>query len=506
MKLKKIINYIFFVLLFLFFSAILLYGISAYFNLNWSSFTIKPDWLPWDLTLTFVTSILILIAHLCELTNSKLFSKICIIFFISISTITIVSCSPEDSSEQIRPTNTEITGETNTLENFLGDTTSFINKLQKITLIPCGGDFNSFIKKFKEKSYQMGYEPFVVENFFKNAKQDPEVIRRDRSQGIFKKTFIEFSKLVMTDYRISKGKQFFTKHEQIFSAVYQKYGVSPAVLLSFLALETDFGVVQGDFNTLNSLITLSHDCRRPDLFQPHIFAALHLFQFDNFDPDLTRGAWAGEIGMIQMLPKDIVLYGVDQDGDEKINLQSSVPDVLMTAGNILNKLGWKPYQPWLVEIIVPQNLNWAETGLNNLKTLTEWKILGVQIRNGRWPNEALKAAVLLPHGRYGPAFFALPNYQIYLQWNKSFIYSTTSAFFATLFADEPMYYEGRPSPPLSDDELKRLQTALTKRGYDVGAIDGIIGAKTRSAIQKEQIRLGLPADAWPTKELLTLLE
>ena len=91
MKLKKIINYILFVLLFLFFSAILLYGISVYFNFNWSSFTIKPDWLPWDLILIFITSILILIAHLCELTKSKLFNKIRIIFFISISSITIVA-------------------------------------------------------------------------------------------------------------------------------------------------------------------------------------------------------------------------------------------------------------------------------------------------------------------------------------------------------------------------------------------------------------------------------
>ena len=411
--------------------------------------------------------------------------------------ITITGCGLEDSSEQIAAsTKTEISRST-TPENFLED---------RKALISCGGNFTSFIEKLKKRAYQMGYDPLVVKKFFKNVKRDPEVIKRDRSQGIFKKTFIEFSKLVMSDYRILKGKQFASKHEQIFSAVHQKYGVPPAVLLSFLALETDYGVVQGDFNTLNSLLTLSHDCRRPELFQPHVFAALHLFQLGDFDPDLTKGAWAGEVGMIQMLPQDIVLYGVDQDGDGKINLQTSVPDALMTAGNILNKLGWKPYQPWLREIIAPQNLNWAETGPDYLKTLREWKMSGVQIRSGTWPDETLKATILLPHGRNGPAFFAFPNYRIYLQWNKSFIYSTTSAFFAALLAGEPMYREGHPSPPLSDEELKRLQTALVERGYDVGGIDGIIGSKTRFAIQKEQARLGLPADAWPTQELLALLE
>ena len=425
-------------------------------------------------------------------------------------------CGPEDSFKQTAPAKrtetttpeklsgrsapakkTEITAP----ENILEDTAPL-----KTDLISCGGDFNSFVEKLKEKARQTGYAPLVVERFFKNVKQDPEVIKRDRSQGIFKKTFIEFSKLVMSDYRILQGKRFASEHEQAFSAVYQKYGVQPAVLLSFLALETDYGAVQGDFNTLNSLVTLAHDCRRPDLFRPHVFSALHLFQEGAFDPDLTKGAWAGETGMIQLLPRDIVLYGVDQDGDGKINLQSSVPDVLMTAGNILNKLGWEPYQPWLREITVPRSLNWAETGPGRFKALKEWKMLGVQVRNGIWPDETLKAAVLLPHGRSGPAFFAFPNYQVYLQWNRSFVYSTTSAFFATLLAGEPMYREGRPSPPLSDDELKRLQTALTERGYDVGGIDGIIGSKTRSAIRKEQMRLGLPADAWPTRALLILLE
>lgn len=398
--------------------------------------------------------------------------------------ITITGCSPEDSSEQRIPSTTETT-----------------------PLIPCGGDFNSFVEKIKEMSYQEGYEPIIVEEFFKDVKQNLKVIEMDRSQRAFKQTFIEFSKKRMTDYRIIKGKEFAAKHKQTFDIVYQKYGVPEAVLLSFLALETDYGGYQGDFNTLNSLVTLSHDCRRPELFQPHVFAALQLFKLGNFDPDLTKGAWAGEIGMIQMLPEDIVLYGVDQDKDGKVDLKSSEPDVLMTAGNILSQLGWEPYQPWLTEIIAPENLNWVETGLNHWKTLAEWESAGIQIRNKEKKLDGgLEAAVLLPQGRNGPAFFAFPNYQIYLQWNKSFINSTTAAFFAALLAGEPMYNEGNPPPALSDAELKRLQTALTERGYDVGGIDGIIGAKTRSAVQKEQVRLGLPADAWPTKALLDFLE
>ena len=416
----------------------------------------------------------------------KLFSLLSFLFL-------VIACGPEINQPLLISSFQE--SESNSKEN-----------VSETDLIPCGGSFDSFIGKLKEQFYGKGYDPFLVQDFLKKAKYDPEVIRRDRSQGIFKKTFIEFSKLVMTEHRILKGEQFAREHADTLSLVYQEYGVPPSVLLSFLALETDYGIVQGDFNTLNSLLTLSYDCRRPELFQPHVFSAFQLFQLGSFNPDLTKGAWAGEIGMIQMLPTDIILYGVDQDGDGKINLKSSVPDALMTAGNTLNKLGWEPYQPWLVEVRVPENLNWLETGLKHFKSLKEWQTLGVKIRDGQWPQENLKASLLLPHGRKGPAFFAFPNYEIYLEWNQSSIYSTTSAFFATLLAGKPMYNEGNPSPPLSDEEIKRLQMALIKRGHDVGGVDGILGRKTKPAIQKEQARLNLPADAWPTKELLDLLE
>ena len=124
------------------------------------------------------------------------------------------------------------------------------------------------------------------------------------------------------------------------------------VLLAFLALETDYGVVQGDFNTLNSLVTLAHDCRRPDLFRPHIFAALELYERGGFDPEGTIGAWAGEIGMIQMLPEDILRHGEDGDRDGRVDIATSPADALMTAGRVLHELGWKPNEPWLVEIIV----------------------------------------------------------------------------------------------------------------------------------------------------------
>ncbi len=370
------------------------------------------------------------------------------------------------------------------------------------SIVPCSGSFESLVEAVRQEGVNRGYAPAVVNAFLSTVRHDPEVIRRDNRQGIFKKSFIEFSTLVMSEHRMVKGSEFRQKYGAELAAVYGRYGVQPSVLLAFLALETDYGVVQGDFNTLDALMTLSHDCRRPELFQPHLFAALQLFSAGSFDPATTQGAWAGEIGMIQMLPEDILHYGTDGDGDGRIDLRTSVADSLMTAGRVLNSFGWRPGEPWLIEIRVPDSLDWIETGPGKRKSLARWRSLGVSSRSGKWPALSLEAAILLPHGRLGPAFFAFPNFDVYIEWNRSFVYATTAAFFATLLSGEPLYLSGHAPPQLSDAGVQWLQGHLTELGHDVGGIDGIIGTMTRAAVQYEQHRLGLPADAWPTRGLL----
>ena len=371
--------------------------------------------------------------------------------------------------------------------------------------VPCGGEFAQFIDGIRKEAVANGNPQSSVDAFFASAAHDPDVIRRDRSQGIFRKSFTEFSKLVMAQYRIDMGRDFAAKHRAAFDQVEAVHGAPRGVLLSFLALETDFGLVQGDHNTLNSLVTLAHDCRRPELFRPHVFAALELYRRGSFDPVGTVGAWAGEIGMIQMLPLDIVKYGEDGDGDGTVDLRGSVSDALMTGGRVLRELGWRRGEPWLTEVIVPQEFDWSETGLETEKTVAEWQRLGVSARGGKTVDSRLTASILLPQGRHGPAFYAFPNFRVYFEWNQSFVYATTSAFFAALLSGEPMYLEGSLEPPLSGDEVISLQKALARRGHEVGKIDGIIGKRTRAAVRTEQLRLGLPADQWPTKELLTRL-
>lgn len=371
--------------------------------------------------------------------------------------------------------------------------------------VPCGGSFSSFVKNVKTEALRLGHDKSTVNAFLANAAHSPAVIKADRSQGVFKKDFIEFSRAVISQNRISNGASNGAKYKSVFDKVEQQYGVSRGVLLAFWALETDYGQVQGNFNTLNSLLTLGHDCRRPDLFQPQIFAALELYEQGDFDPVNTKGAWAGEIGMVQMLPEDILRNGVDGDGDGHVSLKTSAPDALISGGKMLNHLGWRKGEPWLQEVQVPDNLDWSKTGLDQKIPVSEWAKMGVKPRAGNLGNANLKASILLPMGRKGPAFIAYPNFDIYFEWNKSFVYVTTAAYFATRLEGASSYQAGNPEQGLNDAQMKSLQTKLGKRGHDVGKVDGILGAKTRAAVQSEQERLGMPADAWPTAALLNKL-
>ncbi|MEL7211523.1 MAG: lytic murein transglycosylase [Pseudomonadota bacterium] len=370
---------------------------------------------------------------------------------------------------------------------------------------PCGGSFSNYVSQLKTEAVAKGHAPATVDRFFANVRQDPKVIKADRSQGVFRKTFVDFSRSLISTNRMNNGVANAKKYRSVFQAAQSQYGVPPGVLLAFWALETDYGAVQGNFNTLNALVTLSHDCRRPQLFRPQVFAAIELYERGEFDPARTKGAWAGEIGMVQMLPEDILRSGVDADGDGKVSLKTSPPDALMSGARMLSNLGWRPNEPWLQEVAVPANLDWRKTGLDTQLSVNQWAEMGVKPRAGQFPSGNMPASVLLPMGRNGPAFLAYPNYRVYFEWNKSFVYVTTAAYFATRLSGAPVYTVGNPDKGLGGNQMVALQKKLAARGHDVGKIDGILGAKTRRAVQKEQARLGMPADAWPTPALLNKL-
>jgi hypothetical protein len=220
-----------------------------------------------------------------------------------------------------------------------------------------------------------------------------------------------------------------------------------------------------------------------------------------------RGPAHGEVGQFQFQPKNYYQYAVDFDGDGKRDLIRSAPDSLASAANYLQSIGWQPGQPWIQQVRVPDNLPWDQADVTIKKPRSFWAQHGVTDLNGKpVPVDNLPAGLVLPMGRYGPAFLAYPNFDIYLEWNKSLVYTTTAAYYATRLAGGPALNKGNgPVEVLGLAETKLIQQLLAKRGFDVGKIDGVMGAASRDAVRSMQVKYGMPADGYPTAELLSRL-
>jgi lytic murein transglycosylase len=370
---------------------------------------------------------------------------------------------------------------------------------------PCGGDLSAFLDGIRAEAKTKGMPDDAIDRALAGAQIDKKVLSRDRGQGVFRQTFLEFSKRTVSQARLDIGRKKIKDYADAFAKAEADYGVPAPVITAFWAMETDFGAVQGDFNTRDALVTLSHDCRRPELFRPQLIALIEMVQHGDLDPDTNTGAWAGEIGQVQMLPEDIIAFGTDGNGDGHVDLKKSEEDVILTAARFIQSLGFNRGEPWIQEVTIPDNLPFEKSGLGGPLTAAEWFALGVKPRDGNTSFGHLKASIALPQGRKGTAFLTYPNFGIYLEWNQSFIYTTSAAYFATRLAGAEPYLKGSPEPGLSPDQMKVLQEKLQALGHNVGKVDGILGGGTRVAIQKEQTRLGMPADGWATAALLSAL-
>ena len=146
---------------------------------------------------------------------------------------------------------------------------------------------------------------------------------------------------------------------------------------------------------------------------------------------------------------------------------------------------------------------WEQADLAIQHPHSQWAKWGVTLPDGRpLPADSVPGSLVLPMGRLGPAFLAYPNFQAYLKWNQSLVYSTTAAYFATRLNGAPAVRRGNgPVLVLSAEQIRELQRQLTRLGYKVGEVDGKLGLATRAGVKAAQLKLGLPADSYPTPDL-----
>ncbi len=369
------------------------------------------------------------------------------------------------------------------------------------------GSFEQWREQFKKDAIAQGISPTVVAEVSPELQYDPAVIRRDHGQSVFQQTFLQFSDRMVGGARIPNGLKKMKEHAALFARIEKQYGVPAPVITAFWGLESDFGAMFGKFKILPSLATLAYDCRRSDYFRGQLMDALRLIERGDRRVDDMNGNWAGEFGGLQISTSDYYKYGVDYDGDGRRDVIKSIPDTLATGANFLLHFGWRRGEPWLQEVRVPENLPWDQADLAIKHPVKQWAAWGVKPAYGTLPADDLPASLILPMGRHGPAFLAYPNFQAFLGWNSAYVYSTTVAYFATRLAGAPVVnHDGaKRVTPLTTEQVVELQRLLLKRGYDIGDADGKIGNATRGAIKQAQLKAGLPADSYPTAELIDRL-
>ncbi|MFL6949579.1 MAG: lytic murein transglycosylase [Xanthobacteraceae bacterium] len=374
---------------------------------------------------------------------------------------------------------------------------------------PCRNDtpFERWLEDFKREAVVQGVSRQVADSALAGVTYDPGVVSRDRGQGVFSQSFLQFAGRMADGYRLGTGAAKLRQHAATLARAEQQFGVPPQVIVALWALETDFGIDNGKLPVLRSLLTLAYDCRRPDMFREELIYALKVVQRGDLTPGEMIGAWAGEIGQTQFSPSAYFKYAVDFDGDGRSDLIHSAPDVIASTANLLAKEGgWKRGQPWLQEVRVPLSLPWEEADLKIKHPRAQWARWGVTLAGGAsLPNDDLPASLLLPMGRFGPAFLAYENFNAFREWNQSLVYATTAAYLAIRLAGAGKARGSGNPPTLSAPQVLQLQTLLARQGYDVGKADGKLGLTTRAAVKQAQLKLGMPADSYPTAELIARL-
>jgi lytic murein transglycosylase len=226
----------------------------------------------------------------------------------------------------------------------------------------CGGSYEGFLAQMQRDALAAGVSQQTIATAFAGLSADQSVLAFDRRQhGMFhSKSFEDYARTRVVPARINRAKKLMAQHADLLSRIERQFGVPRELIMAIWTLETDNGTGDmGKLPVIRTLSTLAWDCRRTDLFQNELIAALKIAQRGDLPLGDLVGAYAGEIGQTQFLPSSYIKYGVDYDGDHRVDLRHSVPDVLASTANLLHTNGWQPGQPY-------------HEGTANFEAMREW--------------------------------------------------------------------------------------------------------------------------------------
>jgi membrane-bound lytic murein transglycosylase B len=369
-------------------------------------------------------------------------------------------------------------------------------------------DFQNWLQALRSEARVAGISDTTLDAALSDIKLATRVIERDRSQFEFTRTFLTYLGKCVTDERIKRGRKLLAEHRILLNKIYVQFRVPPRYIVALWGVETNFGDNLGNFAVIDALVNLAYDRRRSSFFRSQLIDALGIIDNGHISHDTMQGSWAGAMGQMQFMPSTFVKHAIDFSGDGRKDIWHSLPDAFGSAANYLSNIGWRSGQLWGREVLLPDNLDLMLATINNRKTVASWSALGVRRANGNdLPRVNMEGSIVLPQGHKGPAFLVYDNFRIILEWNRSINYAFCVGYLADRLVGLPEIANGKNADhePLSRFEIKEIQLHLNFLGYEAGSVDGLLGPNTKAAVRAFQAKHSLPADGYPTIDLLFIL-
>lgn len=372
---------------------------------------------------------------------------------------------------------------------------------------PLRQSFDQWVEELRAEAASLGISQQTLRALDDLEAPLERVLELDNSQPEFVQTFTRYLGLRVTDAQVRRGQSLLQQHAVVLEEVRQRYGVQPHYLAAFWAVESNFGSATGGFSVLQALATLAYDPRRADFFRRELLTALQIIDDGHIAAGAMSGSWAGAMGQLQFMPSIFSLHGVDGDGDGRIDIWNSLPDIFHSAANFLNESGWRGDERWGREVVLPDGFDFSLSGTATRKPLQEWRDLGIRnVSGGPLPVADMEASVILPAGAAGPAFLAYQNFRSTMLYNPSTFYALTVGHLADRFSGgSAIVNMPENEQAMSVADVEELQVLLNSRGFDSGEPDGRVGRMTRAAIRAYQAEADLPMDGYASRQLLDTL-
>ena len=291
-------------------------------------------------------------------------------------------------------------------------------------------NFNEWKKNLKNQALKKDISEITFDLVMANVKFLPKVIEYDRYQPEFYEDTKTYILKRTSEKKVQKGVNFYNQNNKLINEVQKKFDIEKELLISLMGIETNYGTYVGKMDILSSLSTLSFDKRRSDFFTNELLILLKLIDNKIIDYKTLYGSWAGAFGYFQFMPSTIKNYAIDYNKDNYIDLKNP-NDSYASAGNYLNKMGWKKndhcfYKISLNEEIPKKYLNVSAKNLVNKKKLRFFKKFISNYGDLNLIDENINVAIITPDKdiipdaeTLNPAFIVFDNYEIILKWNRS---------------------------------------------------------------------------------------